>query len=93
MEVHLFGSLNRSENETLKYYRTMNEVKSIQETTKKAWSIGVVIIGFLLIVTSPIVNIVWVILVVIEFISRIINNAILSEKWKILVERVFKNVL
>lgn len=71
----------------------MNEAKNIQETTKKAWSIGVVIMRFLLVVTSPIVNIIWLLLVIVEFISRIINNALLSKKWKTLIERLFKNAL
>ena len=56
-------------------------------------NIGVVIMGFLLIVTSPIINVVWVLLIVIEFISRIINNTRLSKKWQTLVEGIFKNVL
>lgn len=48
---------------------------------------------FLLVVTSPIVNIIWVLLVVVEFISRSINNARLSKKWQTLVENIFKNAL
>jgi hypothetical protein len=71
----------------------MNTAIKKKETTKKALSIGVVIMRFLLVITSPIVNIVWLLLVVIEFISRIINNARLSSKWKTFIERVFKNAL
>jgi len=71
----------------------MNEANNIQESTKKVWSIGVIIMRFLLVITSPIVNIIWLVLVVIEFISRVINNAELSKKWKTIVERFFKNAL
>ena len=71
----------------------MNEAKTIQEPNKKAWSIGVVIMRFLLVVTSPIINVVWLLLIVVEFISRMINNASLSKKWQTLIERIFKNAL
>lgn len=71
----------------------MNEAKTIQEPNKKAWSIGVVIMRFLLVVTSPIVNVVWLLLIVVEFISRMINNASLGKKWQTLIERIFKNAL
>lgn len=46
--------------------------------------------SFLLVITSPIINIIWVLLIIAEFISHIINNATLSKKWQTLLEKIFK---
>ena len=71
----------------------MNKAKNIQKPTKNAWSIDVVIMRFFLVVTLPIVNILWILLIIVEFISKLIYNAKLSKKWKFTIERLFKNAL
>jgi len=56
-------------------------------------NLGIVIMRFLLVVTSPIVNIIWLLLIISEFISKLIYKSKLSKRWQRLIEGLFKNAV